>query len=157
MTDSVTAEQPNYLALTADVVSAYLANNSLRPGDIESLIKDVYTALTIVSGSASKEDAKQPAVNTKKSVTNDSIICLEDGKKFKSLRRHLAAVYNMTPDEYRVKWSLPLDYPMVSPNYSAARSALAKKSGLGNAAKNRRRLEAKPATARGRGLPRKDA
>ncbi|BCH12016.1 MucR family transcriptional regulator [Mesorhizobium sp. 131-3-5] len=125
------------IELTAGIVSAYVANNPVPVGQLPDLIASV-------SGAVNKLDApaivnatapKEPAVNPKKSILPDHIICLEDGKKFKSLKRHLRTEFGMTPDEYRAKWNLPADYPMVSPNYSATRSALAKSSGLGRHAK----------------------
>jgi predicted transcriptional regulator len=124
----------NYLVgLTADVVSAYVSNNPVPVADLPSLIGEVYAAIAGRSSSETVqvEEPKKPAVPIKKSVTPDYIVSLEDGKKFKSLKRHLATHYNMTPDEYRAKWGLPHDYPMVAPNYAASRSALAKTMGLG--------------------------
>ena len=123
----------NFIELTADIVSAYVSNNTVAAGDIPGLINQVHGALLRVSsgqGEASAEPAK-PAVPVKRSITNDYIVCLEDGKKFKSLKRHLRTQYDMTPEQYREKWGLPPDYPMVAPNYAAARSQLAKDMGLG--------------------------
>jgi predicted transcriptional regulator len=119
--------------LAADIVSAYVSNNTVPAADLPALIADVYAALQKTSGGeveAAPEPLK-PAVPVKKSVTPDYIVCLEDGKKFKSLKRHLRTHYDLTPEEYREKWGLPADYPMVAPNYAAARSDLAKKMGLG--------------------------
>ena len=119
--------------LTADIVAAYVSNNSVVSNEIPKLISDVFEALSKAaqtSGSGLKDDLK-PAVSIKKSITPDYLICLEDGKKFKSLKRHIRTHYNLSPEEYREKWSLPHDYPMVAPNYAAARSQLAKKMGLG--------------------------
>jgi predicted transcriptional regulator len=119
--------------LAADIVSAYVSNNTVPAADLPALIADVYAALQKTSGGeveAAPEPLK-PAVPVKKSVTPDYIVCLEDGKKFKSLKRHLRTHYDLTPEEYREKWGLPADYPMVAPNYAAARSELAKKMGLG--------------------------
>ncbi|RUW56846.1 MucR family transcriptional regulator [Mesorhizobium sp. M8A.F.Ca.ET.021.01.1.1] len=124
--------------LTADVVSAYVSNNSVPKDQLADLIRDVHSSLNKVGGAvaATPEPVTlTPAVNPKKSVTPDFIICLEDGKKFKSLKRHISSTFGMTPEEYRTKWNLPKDYPMVAPNYSATRSALAKSSGLGRKAK----------------------
>jgi predicted transcriptional regulator len=122
------------IELTADVVAAYVSNNPVQVGDLPNLIADVHSALSRVGGSEPAPVEKpKPAVNPKKSVFDDYIICLEDGKKFKSLKRHLS-VLGMTPDEYRAKWGLPRDYPMVAPNYAATRSALAKTNGLGRKA-----------------------
>lgn len=121
------------IELTADVVAAYVSNNPVPAGELPSLIADVHAALGRVGGSAepAPADKPKPAVNPKKSVQEDYIICLEDGKKFKSLKRHLMTHYGMTPEQYREKWGLAPDYPMVAPSYSAARSQLAKKMGLG--------------------------
>jgi predicted transcriptional regulator len=119
--------------LAADIVSAYVSNNTVVASDLPVIINDTFDALSKASARAAepvKEELK-PAVPVKKSVTPDYIVCLEDGKKFKSLKRHLRTHYNLTPEEYREKWGLPHDYPMVAPNYAAARSALAKKMGLG--------------------------
>ncbi|PZQ17008.1 MAG: MucR family transcriptional regulator [Ancylobacter novellus] len=130
---SDTAPSSNYIELAADIVSAYVSNNSVAASDLPSLINEVHAALTRVSTGTVEAvvEAPKPAVPLKKSVTSDYIICLEDGKKFKSLKRHLRTQYNMSPEEYREKWGLPADYPMVAPNYAAARSELAKKMGLG--------------------------
>ncbi|MGI9423890.1 MAG: MucR family transcriptional regulator [Hyphomicrobiaceae bacterium] len=127
------SEKSELVELTADVVSAYVSNNTVVATDLPTVINDVYEALSKASAKALlplKEELK-PAVAIKKSVMPDYIICLEDGKKFKSLKRHLRTHYDLTPEEYREKWGLPHDYPMVAPNYAAARSALAKKMGLG--------------------------
>lgn len=130
---SDTAPSSNYIELAADIVSAYVSNNSVAAADLPSLINEVHGALTRVSTGVVETvaEAPKPAVPLKKSVTSDYIICLEDGKKFKSLKRHLRTQYNMSPEEYREKWGLAPDYPMVAPNYAAARSELAKKMGLG--------------------------
>ena len=119
--------------LTADIVSAYVSNNAVVSGDLPSLINETYDALSKAAAKAAQPLTEElnPAVPIKKSVTLDYIVCLEDGKKFKSLKRHLRTHYELTPEEYRDKWNLPHDYPMVAPNYAAARSALAKKMGLG--------------------------
>jgi predicted transcriptional regulator len=121
------------IELTADVVSAYVSNNPVPIGELSKLIADVYAALGQVNGAAPAEvvEPQKPAVPIKKSVTPDYILSLEDGRKFKSLKRHLSAHYGMTPEEYRTKWNLPNDYPMVAPNYAAARSKMAKAIGLG--------------------------
>ena len=128
-------QTPNYLELAADIVSAFVSNNSVPVADLPALIGNVHAAInTLASGSAQQvvEEPKAPAVSIKKSVQPDYIVCLEDGKRFKSLKRHLRTTYNLTPEQYRAKWGLRHDYPMVAPNYAAARSALAKQSGLGN-------------------------
>ena len=123
----------SYIDLAAEIVSAYVSNNSVPAGELPLLISEIYAALTRVgSGSAPiVVEALKPAVPARKSVTNDFIICLEDGKKYKSLKRHLRTQYNMSPDDYREKWGLGADYPMVAPNYARARSNLAKQMGLG--------------------------
>ena len=120
------------LSLTTEIVSAYLSNNTVHQNDIPSLIEQTYKTLSSVDneGAASTE-RPQPAVTIKRSVTPDYIICLEDGKKLKMLKRHLKTAYNMTPEEYRERWGLPADYPMVAPNYARQRSRLAKDIGLG--------------------------
>ncbi|MDX8437920.1 MULTISPECIES: MucR family transcriptional regulator [Mesorhizobium] len=123
------------IELTAEVVSAYVSNNPVPVGDLPALIDRVHGALKSAGGGAAeKPEALTPAVPIRKSVTPDYIISLEDGKKFKSLKRHLSVHYGLTPDEYRAKWGLPADYPMVAPNYAAARSSLAKSMGLGRKA-----------------------
>ena len=119
--------------MTAQIVSAYVSNNEVVAADIPRLISDTHSALAQASGNgvdAEKEGLK-PKVPIKKSVTDDHIICLEDGKKFKSLKRHLRTHYNLSPEEYRERWGLPHDYPMVAPNYARERSNLAKRMGLG--------------------------
>jgi predicted transcriptional regulator len=125
------------VSITADIVSAYVSNNSVAHMDLPKLIADVHAALTRLARGGGEEAPAEvqqvPAVAVKKSVTPDYIISLEDGKKFKSLKRHLSSHYNMTPDEYRAKWGLPADYPMVAPNYAKSRSDLAKQMGLGQA------------------------
>lgn len=123
----------DYLGLTADVVAAFVGNNSVPAAELPELIAKVHGALLRLSAPAPAvvEEVLKPAVPVKKSVTPEYIICLEDGLKFKSLKRHLRTKYNMTPEEYRAKWGLPNDYPMVAPSYAEARSNLAKKMGLG--------------------------
>lgn len=132
--------------LSASVVGAYVSHNALSASDLPKLIAQVHQALTALNGPAPVEVAPElkPAVPIKKSITPDYLICLEDGKKFKSLKRHLRTEYDMSPDEYRARWGLPPDYPMVAPSYSEARSALAKSIGLG------RKPEAAPARSRSR-------
>ncbi|MDQ0393141.1 MucR family transcriptional regulator [Labrys monachus] len=124
-----------HISIVADIVSAYVSNNSVAQADLPSLIAEVHRAFTrLAQGGSVEEPAPvklMPAVPIKKSVTPDYIISLEDGKKFKSLKRHLATAFNMTPDEYRAKWGLPADYPMVAPNYAKSRSELARQMGLG--------------------------
>ena len=134
------ADSANYVELAADIVSAYVSNNSVPTGELPSLINEIHAALLRVSGGAAEApaEAAKPAVSVKKSVTPDYIICLEDGKKFKSLKRHLRTQYDMTPEQYREKWGLAADYPMVAPNYAKARSDLAKEMGLGQQRRKRR-------------------
>ena len=119
--------------MTAEIVSAYVGNNSIGAAELPSLIQQVYSALNDATrnGKDAPKEPVKPAISIKKSVMPDYIICLEDGKKFKSLKRHLRTHYNLTPDEYRSKWGLPKDYPMVAPRYAEARSQLAKEMGLG--------------------------
>jgi len=119
------------LSLTADIVSSHVANNSVAVADIAPLIEQIYRTLVRVGSGEVAVDKPRPAVTVKRSVTPNHIICLEDGKKLKMLKRHLKTRYDMTPDEYREKWGLPADYPMVAPGYSRERSKLAKKMGLG--------------------------
>jgi predicted transcriptional regulator len=127
------ATNTDLIDLAADIVSAYVSNNSIPVADLPMLIADVHRALNNTQRGMQEPASEplKPAVNPKKSVFPDYIVCLEDGKKFKSLKRHLRTHYDLSPEEYRDKWSLPPDYPMVAPNYAAARSALAKKMGLG--------------------------
>jgi predicted transcriptional regulator len=129
-----------YIELTADIVSAYLSNNSVPSAEIGNLISQIYAALKRVSGgqAAAPAEPPKPAVPVKRSVTAEYIVCLEDGLKFKSLKRHLRTRYGMTPDQYREKWGLPPDYAMVASNYAAARSQLAKQMGLGQQRRRRR-------------------
>jgi predicted transcriptional regulator len=135
------------LELTATVVSAYASHNSIPPGDLIEIIKSTYSALSGL-GRAPEAPAAAvtpvPAVPIRKSVTPDAIICLEDGKKFKSLKRHLNNAYGLTPEQYRMKWGLPVDYPMVAPNYAETRSALAKSMGLGRKRVATSEKEARP-------------
>src|SRR5664280_2445327 len=128
-----TSESPDALAMTGEIVSAFVSNNSLPLAELPTLIQSVHTGLVkIISGASTppEPEAAAPAVSVRKSITPDYLICLDDGRKFKSLRRHLGAL-GMTPEQYRAKWNLPADYPMVAPNYAAQRSELAKKIGLG--------------------------
>ncbi|MFG1464282.1 MucR family transcriptional regulator [Xanthobacter sp. DSM 24535] len=137
---SEASESTTYIELAADIVSAYVSNNSVSTAELPALINEVHAALQRVSKGEVEvaPEPLKPAVPVKKSVTPDFIICLEDGKKFKSLKRHLRTQYNMSPEQYREKWSLPADYPMVAPNYAAARSELAKQMGLGQQWRRRR-------------------
>ena len=126
------------LELTSEIVAAHVSNNTLAVNDLPQLIQDVYTTLATVGTGQASSERPQPAVSIKKSVTPDHIICLEDGKKLKMLKRHLKTSFDMTPDEYREKWGLPRDYPMVAPNYAKHRSKLAKEIGLGKIARKGR-------------------
>ena len=127
-------EKPDMMALTAKIVAAYVSNNTIPSTDVPQLINETFAALTRATGdpiSVAPREELKPKVPIKRSIMPDFIICLEDGKKFKSLKRHLRTHYNLSPEEYRSKWDLPPDYPMVAPNYARARSDLAKKMGLG--------------------------
>src|SRR4051812_22382612 len=132
----------NFIDLTANIVSAYVSNNPTPASDIPSLIGQIHAALLRVSSGRAEPpvESAKPAVPVKKSVTPDYLVCLEDGKRFKSLKRHLRTQYGMTPEQYRDKWGLPSDYPMVAPNYAVARSQLAKKMGLGQQQRRRKTL-----------------
>jgi predicted transcriptional regulator len=129
------AKTDHLVALAANIVCAYVSNNTVNAADLPGVIGAVHSALAQATGGqapvpVAREDLK-PAISLKKSITPEYLICLEDGKKFKSLKRHIRTHYNLSPEEYRDKWGLPHDYPMVAPNYAEARSALAKKMGLG--------------------------
>lgn len=130
------------LQLTTDIVSAHLASNSVPTSEIPQLINDVYSALVNIGADTVVEDRPKPAVSPKRSIQPDYIVCLEDGKKLKMLKRHLKTAYGMTPEEYRERWGLAPDYPMVAPNYAKHRSTLAKKIGLGTKAKGGGRKKA---------------
>jgi predicted transcriptional regulator len=138
---STSAPQANYVDLAAEIVAAYVVKNAVQRADLPSLIATVHSALSQAARGATEQpqEALRPAVPIKKSITPDFLISLEDGKRYKSLKRHLRTSYNMTPDQYRAKWGLPLEYPMVAPNYAKARSQLAKTMGLGQ----KRRTSAK--------------
>jgi predicted transcriptional regulator len=140
MTEEQAISRGEILALTAEIVSAHVANNTVGQGDVPELIQSIYGKLSEL---ASGEDASMveltPAVPIKKSVTDDYIICLEDGKKLKMLKRHLMTAYGMTPEDYRAKWGLRPDYPMVAPSYAQKRQELAKKIGLGRKPAARRK------------------
>jgi predicted transcriptional regulator len=141
MTDS-TEMQETFITLTADIVAAHVSNNSVSVNDLPTLISNVHTALAALTGPVAAPEVKQePAVSIRASIKPDYVVCLEDGKKLKMLKRHLMTHYNMTPDQYRAKWNLPADYPMVAPNYAEQRRTLAKAIGLGT--KGRRRTAKK--------------
>jgi predicted transcriptional regulator len=131
--------EANEIELAADIISAYVRKNAVRPADIPGLIAEVHGALVRISAGADPvlAETPKPAVPIKKSVFPDFIVCLDDGKKFKSLKRHLRTAYDMTPEQYREKWGLASDYPMVAPNYASQRSALAKSMGLGQQSKGK--------------------
>ncbi len=127
------ATSTNYIELAADIVSAFVSKNSVKPTDLPALIDSVHAALQNVAHPTTQQEEPKPTppVPIKKSITPDYLISLEDGKQYKSLKRHLRTKYNMSPEDYRSKWGLPKDYPMVAPNYAKARSDLAKQMGLG--------------------------
>lgn len=136
------SEKENFtemLELTTEIVAAHVANNPVPVGELPNLIQDVYRTLMAIGVPAEEPERPKPAVPVKKSIFPDYIICLEDGKKLKMLKRHLKTAYNMTPEEYRERWGLQPDYPMVAPNYAERRSHLAKEIGLGTQRRNRRR------------------
>jgi len=136
MTDATKTE--DILALTAKIVAAHVSNNPVPLTDLPGLIHQVHQALSGVGSSTAAAVRPQPAVPVKKSVLPDYIVCLEDGKKLKMLKRHLKTAYNLTPEQYRERWGLPADYPMVAPNYAKQRSQLARDLGLGTKSKRRR-------------------
>ena len=128
------------LEISAEIVAAYVSHNVVPASELPSLISEVVGAISATQNQPEAEkEAPKPAVSIRKSITPDYLICLEDGKKFKSLKRHLRTHYNLSPEEYREKWGLPADYPMVAPSYAAARSELAKKMGLGQKGGRRKR------------------
>ena len=124
-------DHSSFVAMTAEITSAYVANNAVATADLPRVIQTIAENLRMLGQEKVEEEKPEPAVQIKKSITPDYIICLEDGKKLKMLKRHLKTRYNMTPDEYRQRWGLKDDYPMVAPSYAATRSELAKKIGLG--------------------------
>lgn len=131
MTEEDIALNETLIALTSDIVAAHVSNNSVAVSDLPLIINNVHSALSSLSGKAAEQARPDPAVPIKSSIKPDYIVCLEDGKKLKMLKRHLMTHYGMTPDEYRVKWGLPSNYPMVAPNYAEKRRELAKAIGLG--------------------------
>ena len=130
------ANSNEVIELCTDIVSAYVSNNAISQADLPKLIVDVHNTLHSLTTKEAQpaQDLRKPAISVKKSITPDYIVCLEDGKKFKSLKRHLRTHYDLSPEDYREKWNLPADYPMVAPNYAAARSRLAREMGLGRKA-----------------------
>lgn len=136
--DTLSSEE--LLALTSDIVAAHVSNNTVAVADLPNLIEQVHKTLSAIGGASEPvADRPTPAVPIRKSVTPDYIVCLDDGKKLKMLKRHLKTAYNMTPDEYRERWNLPSDYPMVAPNYAKQRSKLAKAIGLGTQQRKRKK------------------
>lgn len=129
--EEIQAGTGDFVAYATEIVAAYVRNNPVPPAELPELIRNVHRSLLDLGDPAAEPERPKPAVSIKKSVNNDYLICLEDGLKFKSLKRHLRSKYDLSPDEYREKWGLPADYPMVAPGYSAQRSKLAKKMGLG--------------------------
>jgi predicted transcriptional regulator len=140
-------DKPEIIEMTAEIVAAYVENNTISTTDLPALIQSVHRALSSVSAGVEAVEVapKEPAVPVRRSITADYLICLEDGRKFKSLKRHLRTKYNLSPEDYRAKWALPKDYPMVAPNYAKARSDLAKQMGLGQGGR-----QAAKTTKRGR-------
>ena len=135
------ADKTELIEMTAEIVSAYAGHNKIAPEELAGLIHKVFGTLAQISvgGAAEAGPRPEPAVSIRKSMTPDYLICLEDGKKFKSLKRHLRTHYDLSPEQYREKWGLPRDYPVVAPNYAQARSKLAKKMGLGQTGRRRAR------------------
>lgn len=133
LNDSHLSKSDDLLKLASDIVAAYVSNNPIPVSEVPGMIKSVHATLggLTTGGTSEAPTTQKPAIGVKKSVTPEYIVCLEDGKKLKMLKRHLRTAYGMTPEEYRVKWGLPADYPMVAPNYAEQRSAFAKKIGLG--------------------------
>jgi predicted transcriptional regulator len=132
------AKPQDVLSLTAEIVAAHVSNNTVPLADLPALIQQVFQTLSAIGTGESAAPRPEPAVPVKKSVLPDYIVCLEDGKKLKMLKRHLKTAYNMTPEKYRERWGLPSDYPMVAPNYAKQRSQLARELGLGTKTKRRR-------------------
>lgn len=133
--ESQTLSNSEAIGLATDIISAYVSKNPVQSTELSGLITEVHGTLLTLGQQGIATSPQKPAISIKKSITDDFLICLEDGKKFKSLKRHLRSKYNMTPEEYREKWGLPYDYPMVAPNYAKRRSELAKEMGLGRASK----------------------
>jgi len=133
--ENETASSGAILEFASDIVSAYVSNNAIQSNELPELIRDVHATLATLGNGHDPAPAKKPAVSIKNSITDEFLICLEDGKKFKSLKRHLRSKYGLSPEEYREKWGLPYDYPMVAPSYARKRSELAKEMGLGKVEK----------------------
>lgn len=129
--DNASVRSGDFVAYATEIVAAYVRNNSVQTTDLPDLIRNVHRSLTGLGETSAEPEKLKPAVPIKKSIHHDYLVCLEDGLKFKSLKRHLRSKYDLSPDEYRERWGLPADYPMVAPGYSAQRSKLAKKMGLG--------------------------
>jgi predicted transcriptional regulator len=142
------SEKSEIIEMTADIVSAYVGNNAVPAAELPGLIQSIHNAMSAIGGRQAEAPVavQTPAVSVRKSIQPDFLICLEDGRRFKSLKRHLRTKYGMSPEEYRAKWGLAKDYPMVAPNYAAARSALARSMGLGQG--GRQAPKAKPARAK---------
>ena len=159
MAEQAGTETNELIAMTADVVAAYVAQNTLPSSELPGLIQQIHSTLQQVASGAQQpaEQPLTPAVPVKKSVTRDYIICLEDGKRFKSLKRHLRSSFDLSPEEYRKKWGLPYDYPMVAPNYAQTRSDLAKSMGLGNLRQKAKQAAASAPRAARKSAPRKPA
>ncbi len=161
MSTNEQAEIGETLHLTTDIVAAYVSNNSINAEKIPALLQEVHdTVKALAAGAAANAGNQAPAVSIKKSITPDFIICLEDGKKLKMLKRYIRTQYGLSPEEYRRKWNLPADYPMVAPNYAKRRSQFAKEIGLGRGAAKKKKAtpaKKKAAAKRGRGRPRKSA
>jgi predicted transcriptional regulator len=147
MERTMAEDTESLIGLVADIVSAYVSNNSVPAADLPGLIATTHAAISGLGAAPAPviEERPTPVVSIKKSITPEFLICLEDGKKFKSLKRHLRTAYNMSPEEYRARWGLPSDYPMVAPSYAEARSSLAKKMGLGQ---QRRKTSARGRTTK---------
>lgn len=140
MADTPAASKQELLDLSSSIVAAYVSNNSVPLADLPAMIKSIHIALSELANALGESQMQQkPAVPVRRSITPDHVICLEDGKKLKMLKRYLRSTYDMTPEQYRVKWGLPVDYPMVAPNYSKKRSEFAKKFGLGRTSAPARR------------------
>jgi predicted transcriptional regulator len=150
MDEQIQSTANDLIELTAEIVASYVSNNTIAPSDLPALIGSVQQALRTASaaGTEAPREELKPAVPLRRSVTPDAIVCLEDGKRFRSLKRHLATHHGMTPQQYRERWNLPRDYPMVAPNYAAARSEMARRMGLGQKRKAAAAAKAKPSPGR---------